>query len=185
MALDQWYDQAIVTETYIEGMAQHKENLQKVYNKFQIPEDNDFFRRLEARSLRVIAITEDWCGDAMMNIPILLHLAEKSHMQVRMILRDSNLELMDQYLTNGRSRSIPIFIFIDENGQEVTYWGPRAEAVQNEVDQLMDSLPDKDSPEYDAAFKEAIKTLTARFVTEEKFWQETYESIKGKLEKNI
>ncbi|MFC3420213.1 thioredoxin family protein [Salinicoccus hispanicus] len=185
MALDHWYDQAIVTETYKEGMAQHRQNLQKVYDKFQIPEDNDFFRRLEARSLRVIAITEDWCGDAMMNIPILLHLAEKSHMQVRMILRDSNLELMDQYLTNGKSRSIPIFIFIDENGEEVTHWRPRAEAVQNAVDQLMGGLPDKETPEYDAAFKEAIKTLTARFVSDEEMWHETYGSIKEKLEKNI
>lgn len=185
MALDHWYDQAITAETYIDGMAQHRQNLQKVYDHFQVPEDDDFFRRLEARSLRVIAITEDWCGDAMMNIPILLHLAEKSHMQVRMILRDSNLELMDQYLTNGRSRSIPIFIFIDDDGEEVAHWGPRAQVVQSEVDQLMGGLPDKTSSEYDAAFKEAIKTLTGRFVSEEKLWHETYESIKDTLKSSI
>ncbi|GAB3064933.1 thioredoxin family protein [Salinicoccus sesuvii] len=185
MTLDHWYDQAITAEAYIEGMAKHKENLQRVYDQFEIPQDDDFFRNLEARSLRVIAITEDWCGDAMMNIPILLHLAEKSHMQVRMILRDSNLELMDQYLTNGKSRSIPVFIFIDDEGEEVTHWGPRADAVQSEVTQLMGGLPDKESSEYDAAFKAAIKTLTGRFTTEEKMWHDTYESIKDTLEKNI
>lgn len=185
MALEHWYDQAMTAEAYMENMEKHRENLQKVYDEFQIPDDENFFRRLENRKLRVIAITEDWCGDAMMNIPILLHLAEKSHTEVRMLLRDSNLELMDQYLTNGKSRSIPIFIFIDEEGEEVTHWGPRAETVQQAVDELMSGLPEKDSPEYDAAFKEAIQTLTSRFKSDETFWQATYESIKEKIEQKL
>ncbi|MHC8520324.1 thioredoxin family protein [Rossellomorea sp. H39__3] len=70
----------------------------------------------------MIAITEDWCGDAMVNIPILLKLAEAAGIEVKMILRDENLELMDQYLTNGTSRSIPIFIFIDGEGKERMVW---------------------------------------------------------------
>ena len=181
MPLEHWYGQAMTAEVYIEDMEKHRENLQKVYDEFQVPDDENFFRQLENRKLRVIVLTEDWCGDAMMNIPILLHLAEKSHMEVRMLLRDSNLELMDQYLTNGRSRSIPIFIFIDEDGEEVAHWGPRSETVQTAVDQLMAGLPEKDAPEYDAQFKEAIQTLTSRFISEETFWQATYESIKETL----
>ena len=51
-----------------------------------------------------------------------------------MLLRDQNLELMDQYLTNGTSRAIPIFVFIDQNGNERAVWGPRAETVQHFVD---------------------------------------------------
>lgn len=181
MLLEHWYGQAMTAEVYIEDMEKHRENLQKVYDEFQVPDDENFFRQLEKRKLRVIVLTEDWCGDAMMNIPILLHLAEKSYMEVRMLLRDSNLELMDQYLTNGRSRSIPIFIFIDEDGEEVAHWGPRSETVQTAVDQLMAGLPEKDAPEYDAQFKEAIQTLTSRFISEETFWQATYESIKETL----
>ena len=40
---------------------------------------------------------------------------------------------MDQYLTNGTARSIPIFIFIDEKGEEKAVWGPRAKEVQEIV----------------------------------------------------
>ena len=48
--------------------------------------------RIGEHSLKVIAITEDWCGDAMVNIPILLKLAEAANIEVKMILRDENLE---------------------------------------------------------------------------------------------
>src|SRR5699024_1392612 len=113
-----------------------------------------------ARKLRVIALTEDWCGDAMLNIPILLRMAEKADMPVRMLLRDDNLELMDQYLTNGKSRSIPIFIFIDEAGQEQAVWGPRAAKIQAFIDKSRSELPSKDADDYNEKFKEVISHTT-------------------------
>jgi len=183
--LDNWFDKAMSAETYISSMEKHKENLENVFSNFAIPDDGDFFRRLEDKNLRAIVITEDWCGDAMMNTPVLLHLAEKSHMEVRMLLRDDNLELMDQYLTNGKSRSIPIIIFIDENGEEVTHWGPRSEFVQKEVDAIMSGLPDKEAPGYKDEFTKKISTLTARFSTEAELWQSAYRSMKQELEENI
>lgn len=183
--LDKWFGQAMSAEAYINDMEKHKENLQNVYNNFAIPDDEAFFRQLENKNLRAIVITEDWCGDAMMNTPVLLHLAQKSHMEVRMLLRDSNLELMDQYLTNGKSRSIPIIIFIDEAGEEVTHWGPRSEYVQKEVDRLMADLPDKESTEYKDAFMKKISTLIARFSTEAELWQSAYQSMKKRLEENM
>lgn len=183
--LDNWFEKAMSAETYINDMEKHKENLQNVYHNFSIPDDEDFFRRVENKNLRAIVITEDWCGDAMMNTPVLLRLAQKSHMEVRMLLRDSNLELMDQYLTNGKSRSIPIIIFIDADGDEVTHWGPRSEFVQKEVDELISGLPDKDAPEYKDKFTKKISRLTARFSTEAELWQSAYQSMKKRLEENL
>jgi hypothetical protein len=37
---------------------------------------------------------------------------------------------MDQYLTNGKSRSIPKLIAIDENNEELFIWGPRPGVLQ-------------------------------------------------------
>ena len=45
-------------------------------------------------------------------------------LELRVIARDENLELMDQYLTNG-SRSIPIVIVLNDEFEEVGHWGPR------------------------------------------------------------
>ncbi|WP_370543226.1 thioredoxin family protein [Geomicrobium sp. JCM 19055] len=62
---------------------------------------------------------------------------------------------MDQYLTNGTARSIPIFIFIDDEGHEVAKWGPRAPEVQERVSALMSKLPEKTAPNYDEEFKKS------------------------------
>lgn len=75
-------------------------------------------------------ITEAWCGDAAQNIPVFIKAAEHNPLiRVILLLRDENLDIMDQYLTSG-SRSIPKVISIDENGNELFVWGPRPAAAQ-------------------------------------------------------
>lgn len=183
MNLNEWYQKAMSPDTYIESMDKHKENLLHVYDHFTIPNDEDFFKNLEKRNLRAIVLTEDWCGDAMLNVPILLRLTEAADIDVRMLLRDQNLELMDQYLTNGKSRSIPIFIFIDEDGEEVAKWGPRAEKIQKFSDESRNNLPSQDTEDYKGKFSEMILFMTKSFRDNTDFWDEVYSSLKKTLEK--
>ncbi|UJL45144.1 thioredoxin family protein [Virgibacillus sp. NKC19-16] len=182
MDLNQWYEKAMSPDTYIESMKEHKENLLHVYDNFTLPNDEAFFKEIKAKNLRAIVLTEDWCGDAMMNTPVLLRLAEKSDIDVRMLLRDQNLELMDQYLTNGKSRSIPIFIFIDEHGNEVAKWGPRADKVQQFSDDARQSLPAKDAEDYKEKLKEMLVFMTKSFRDNTDFWDDVYASIKQTLQ---
>lgn len=181
MTLNDWFLKAMSHQAYIDAMETHKENLLHIYHSFSTPEDNDFFKRIQDKKLRVIVLTEDWCGDAMMNIPILLHIAEKTNMEVRMLLRDSNLELMDQYLTNGKARSIPIFIFIDEDGKEIAKWGPRAEEVQHYVEEIRAELPDKGAEDYNEKHREVIQKMTETFKSDTKLWNVVYTSLKNTL----
>ena len=44
----------------------------------------------------------------MMNLPILKRVSEELNLEVRVFHRDDDTRLIDQYLTNGKSRSIPI-----------------------------------------------------------------------------
>ncbi|MBB6450763.1 hypothetical protein HNR44_002753 [Geomicrobium halophilum] len=173
MELNEWYSKGMSAKRYIENMTEHKENLQHIYENFSISADN----RLEKKPLRVIVLTEDWCGDAMLNVPILLRIAEQTDIQTSFLLRDSNLELMDQYLTNGKSRSIPVFIFIDENGNEVANWGPRAPELQARVDKLFADLPSKDAPNYEEKWKETLVTITKTYREDDNVWNDVYESI--------
>ncbi|MDQ0176060.1 thioredoxin family protein [Bacillus chungangensis] len=182
MTLTDWFEKGISPEAYLKGMQTHKENTAKIYEGFHVPsDDHAFFQALCAEKLRVIVLTEDWCGDAMMNLPILLKIAEKSEMEVRILLRDQNLELMDQYLTNGTSRSIPIFIFLDQDGEEKAVWGPRAKEVQSFVEQTMSSLPAKDDPSFDEKRKEMIAAMTKKYVNDTQMWTTVYESVKKTL----
>ncbi|HNP18281.1 MAG TPA: thioredoxin family protein [Fulvivirga sp.] len=77
-----------------------------------------------------LIITEAWCGDAAQNIPIISKMADlNENIELRFILRDENLDIMDNYLTNG-GRSIPKLIILDEDFNELGTWGPRPEPVQ-------------------------------------------------------
>jgi hypothetical protein len=78
-----------------------------------------------------IVITESWCGDSAQNLPILTKLASLSEkIDFKIVLRDSNLDFMDLYLTNG-TRSIPKLIVFDENDDELFRWGPRPVEAKN------------------------------------------------------
>ncbi len=79
-----------------------------------------------------MVITEGWCGDSAHVIPIfdLVAKASNGHIQLGMVLRDDNPDIMDQYLVNG-GRSIPRLVVYDANtGVEIGTWGPRPAPVQ-------------------------------------------------------
>lgn len=84
-----------------------------------------------SKPMHWLVITEAWCGDAAQNLPALAAMAAHSdQLQMRLVLRDENLPLMDQFLTNG-SRSIPKLIAFDPTHMQVLgSWGPRPAAAQ-------------------------------------------------------
>jgi hypothetical protein len=79
-------------------------------------------------------ITEPWCGDAAQNVPVIALLAALNpNITLELILRDDNLDLMDQHLTNG-GRSIPKLIITDlVQDTIIGSWGPRPSGAQDMV----------------------------------------------------
>lgn len=78
-----------------------------------------------------IVITETWCGDSAQNLPVIAKLAQlNDKVDFKIVLRDSNLEFMDLYLTNG-GRAIPKLIVLDKNDKELFQWGPRPVEARN------------------------------------------------------
>lgn len=85
-----------------------------------------------ARPQYWMVLTEGWCGDSAHAIPVmdLISKASNGRIHLGMLLRDENLEIMDQYLVNG-GRSIPRLVAFDiETGSEIGTWGPRPAPVQ-------------------------------------------------------
>lgn len=79
-----------------------------------------------------IVLTEAWCGDSAQNLPVIAEIAGLNPEKIKLyiLLRDQNLEFMDNYLTNG-SRAIPKLVCIDETiNREVFVWGPRPAVAQ-------------------------------------------------------
>jgi hypothetical protein len=79
---------------------------------------------------RLLALAEDWCGDASSTLPYVAKLGDQAHcLELRGLRRDEHLDVMDRYLT-GSARSIPIVIVLDEDWREIGHWGPRPRALQ-------------------------------------------------------
>ena len=72
-----------------------------------------------------LVLTEGWCGDAAQNLPVLHKMAElNDNINLKLILRDDHLALMDLFLTNG-GRSIPKLIALNSKNNVINTWGPR------------------------------------------------------------
>ena len=72
-----------------------------------------------------LVIAEGWCGDAAQNLPIIHKIAETSNLvNLKVVLRDDNDDLMNLFLTNG-GKSIPKLVVLDKNNNVLNTWGPR------------------------------------------------------------
>lgn len=73
-----------------------------------------------------LVLTEGWCGDAAQIVPVLNKLAEASDkIELKLVLRDDNDDLMQHFLTNG-SKSVPKLVLLNvETKQVLSSWGPR------------------------------------------------------------
>ncbi|MFL9844578.1 thioredoxin family protein [Flavobacterium rhizosphaerae] len=88
-----------------------------------------------------LVITEGWCGDAAQIVPVIHLMSEATHkLDLKLVLRDENPELMDEYLTNG-ARSIPIVVFVNkETLQPVAQWGPRPAGGTNLINEAKEKF---------------------------------------------
>lgn len=87
-----------------------------------------------------LILAEGWCGDAAQTIPV-FNVIEKEFpiIQTKLLFRDENLELMDQFLTNG-GRSIPKVLLLDAATLDlIAQWGPRPEEATKLIYELKEA----------------------------------------------
>src|SRR5438132_1772636 len=82
------------------------------------------------RPVNVLAIVEDWCGDVVANVPIIERLAKESggKLNVRYAQRDQT-PYIDRYLNKGQFKSIPVFVFLDQDFKELGAFYERPESI--------------------------------------------------------
>jgi len=77
-----------------------------------------------------LVLAEGWCGDAAQILPVLHKMDVVSdQITLRVVFRDENDLLMQEFLTNG-ARSVPKLIVLNaENSEVMAAWGPRPEGA--------------------------------------------------------
>jgi hypothetical protein len=132
------FAQGMTFQQYLDQMGTNKEKFVEFLNEIKIrPEDRAGLERL-GKTLNVLVITEDWCGDALYNFPVLARMVEGNpNVEMRVFLRDKNPDLMNQYLNQGIYRSIPVFVFFDETMNELARFIERPAAQTEEIEKKM------------------------------------------------
>ncbi|MDF1610699.1 thioredoxin family protein [Stygiobacter electus] len=132
-------DFSILSETDKEHFTYIKLNLQRSsrIHKTYKPSDEikNFISKIIDNQLWIL-ITEEWCGDSAQIVPYIYEISKlNSLIDLKIFKRDSNLDLMELYLTNG-TRSIPKLIVFDKTGNELFTWGPRPKEAQELINKL-------------------------------------------------
>lgn len=130
------FNQGITYQQFKDAMKVNRERLEANEHGLNLSDEElKPFRDLP-RPINVVALAADWCADVVANLPILGRLAEDSgKLNVRVFERDENLDIMNQYLKQGRFQSIPTFVFFDDDFNELGVWIERPESVTDTRDQ--------------------------------------------------
>src|SRR5207245_9336926 len=124
------FDTGLTYEAYKAQMTRNRDGLDENERRVDLSkEDLAAFRSLP-RPVNVLVLAEDWCGDVVANLPALGRLANDSgKLEVRIFLRDQNDDIMQRYLNKGQFKSIPVFVFFDEDFRELGHWIERPASV--------------------------------------------------------
>lgn len=127
---------------------------------FKLSENNKSFFENLSQSITFLVLAEGWCGDAAHALPIINRIADASeNIELKVVLRDDNDELMQEFLTNG-GKSIPKLIALNKANEVLFTWGPRP----------------KEATEMVKAYKDQHGELTPEFKEDLQKW---YNKDKG------
>ena len=172
---------------YQEYLAQIKVNklrFQQYYDEFE-PDEVELGRfqalaQREGGPAKLLAIGEDWCPDVYRGLPTVASLAESAGLEVRVFPRDSNLDVMNEFLKEGKYQSIPVFVFYTADLGYICHWIERPEVANAESAEIEAAIrlenPDIDDRRFGI---ERRKRVSKRFPA----WQQaTLREINDMLE---
>jgi len=124
--------------------------------------------------LRILVMTEDWCGDAVVNVPVAVRLAQilpQAHL--RLFIRSQHPDLQTAYAEED-VRNIPVISIFDGEGREIARFVEQAPEVRARKEAWMAQFPD--APQWRTSDKPEDKKrwtqLMARRLREMMKWYE-------------
>ena len=139
--------------TYADFLAQAAVNRDKFEANYKdaplTADDIAFFKNCAVKPngpVKVLAIAEAWCGDVYRELPTMARIAEAAGMTLRVF------DLMDEFLLNGKSRAIPVFVFYTDDLHYITHFTERSQSAHAELAAIADQVKAHLNLPPDAAF---------------------------------
>lgn len=141
------FAQAPTYQQYVAQIEKNVDEFKDNYEHTSVPAA--YAQRLKAVAAKpngpknVIVLGEDWCPDVYRGLPILQRVAEAAGIELKILPRDQNLDIADQYLNKGEFRSVPTVVFLTDNLDQLLVWIERPEAVTAELPKMRDVVGDR------------------------------------------
>jgi hypothetical protein len=134
------FDSALTYPDYLAAIAVNRDQFEHFYEIARLTEDDTAFFK-NAASLpngpaKVLVIAEAWCPDVFRGVPVIARIAEASGLTMKVILRDENPDIMDEFLLNGRARAIPVAVFYTSDHRYIAHWIERPAVAHAEIARL-------------------------------------------------
>lgn len=141
MDLRRWQT-GLTLDEFVAGMNTHQADMRRRLGEVHLPAaDRDHFAGVES-PVHVLVMTEDWCGDSLMNVPILARIARAAPgMELRLFVRSQSAELDAHYTARGITH-IPVFTFLDSDFNEIGEWVERSQAAHAAVGEWTAAHPE-------------------------------------------
>lgn len=161
------FDKAQTYAEYVASVTVNRDQFERYYDMARLSEaDVAFFQKaaaLPSGPAKILVIAEAWCPDVYRGVPVFARIAEASGMTLRVVLRDENPAIMDQFLLHGKSRAIPVAVFYAPDLHYITHFTERPAAAHEIVARLRAELatlhPNADVPTMKAFFGERLTPL--------------------------
>jgi hypothetical protein len=123
------FESGMTADEFLDIIEANKEKFHENVEKATIPDDVKAF--FTEHPVSIAAIGEDWCTDVVHFLPVVIKLSrEVDGVDLRVFQRDKT-DLIDSYLNRGEFKSIPVFVFIDRDWNELGHFIERpAEATR-------------------------------------------------------
>ena len=138
---DTWLT-GLTLDEYVAGMKMNQSHMTRRLASVQLTSaERSAFARYPRR-MHVLVMTEDWCGDALMNVPIVARIGEAlPDADLRVFVRAAAPELNAYYTGRGVTR-IPVISFLRQDFRELGAWVERPRTADIRRSEWMTAHPD-------------------------------------------
>lgn len=130
------FDAAPDYAAYLSTLVINRDQFARYAGTFTLSEDDAaFFTRASALPegpMRMLVIGEAWCPDVYRGVPVFAAIAEAAGMTMRVVGRDDNPDIMNEFLLNGTARAVPVAVFYTRDHRYLAHWTERP-AVAHEA----------------------------------------------------
>lgn len=131
-------------EQYRAQIRVHAQAFNHVYERLQFVLDVEA-GKTPLGSCRLLILTEDFCADSVLNVPLVARLVEASpEAELRVASRDMHQSLANRFPGRGGVSRLPTVICMDLDGSVNGYWTERSRRDQQWMDAFLahDPMPE-------------------------------------------